>query len=182
MAAVKEETKRFRLGYVADPLPGHDMYKGMLAIPYLRRSDDGGWSVVSLRFRCIEEHEHIGHGKYNTMPGDRVRLFNTFALLKPNTRMLVTEGEMDAITATAFGYDAVAVPGSSSWQPHFREPLLGYDTVYVVADGDDAGKKFANTVAQSLPNAKIILCPDGEDVNSWITNREGFQQFKERIK
>lgn len=153
----------------------------MLAIPYLRRSEDGGWSVVSVRFRCLEDHEHQGHGKYNTVSGDRVRLFNTTALLRANDTMIVTEGEIDAITAQVYGFDAIGVPGASSWQAHFREPLLGYEIVFVLADGDEPGMKFANTVARSLPNAKIVPCPPGEDVNSWITNPEGFAQFKERI-
>src|SRR5690554_7306712 len=43
---------KFRLGYVADPLPGHEMYRGVLAIPELRRAPDGVWTVVTMRFRC----------------------------------------------------------------------------------------------------------------------------------
>lgn len=179
---VKDKTDRFRLGYVDDPLPGHDMYKGMLAIPYIRRDDEGEWSVVSMRFRCLEDHEHQGHGKYNTVSGDRPRLFNTTALLRPGPRMLVTEGEIDALTAQVYGFDAVAVPGASSWQTHFREPLLGYETVFILADGDKPGMDFARKVANALPNGRIIPCPPGEDVNSWITTSEGFNQFKERIQ
>lgn len=29
------QAAKFKLGYVAEPLPGHEMYRGMLAIPYL---------------------------------------------------------------------------------------------------------------------------------------------------
>lgn len=158
------------------------MYKGMLAIPYLRRADDGGWSVVSIRFRCIENHDHKGHGKYQTPAGDTARLFNTLALLRPLEKMLVTEGEIDAITAQVYGFDAVAVPGSSNWKAHYREPLLGYETVFILADGDDAGRKFADTVKGALPNGKVIPCPPNQDVNSWITDPDGYKAFKERIR
>lgn len=154
----------------------------MLALPYIRTAADSEWSVVSMRFRCLENHEHQGHGKYNTVAGDKPRLYNTRALLKPKAKMLVTEGEIDALTATVFGYDAVAVPGASSWQHHFREPLLGYETVFVLADGDNPGMDFAKKVVSSLPNGRIIPSPPGEDVNSWITTKDGFEQFKERIK
>lgn len=154
----------------------------MLAIPYLRRDDGGDWSVVSIRFRCLEDHDHNGHGKYNTVHGDKPRLYNTLSLLTPNHRMLVTEGEIDALTAQVYGFDAVAVPGATAWQSHFREPLLGYETVLILADGDEPGMRFAGNVAQSLPNAKIIPCPPGQDVNSWITSPEGFNEFKEKLK
>lgn len=186
---VRREVEKFRLGYVADPLPGHDMYRGMLAIPYLRRSEerdengDRTWSTVSMRFRClIPDCEHNGHGKYMTTEGDRPRLFNTVALLRGSDNMLICEGEIDAITAQAYGYDAIAVPGASSWQKHFGEPLLGYESVFIMADGDKAGMDFARKVRQFLPNGRIIPCPPGEDVNSWITNPDGFNAFKERVK
>lgn len=162
---VEEETRRFCLGYVADPLPGHDQYAGMLAIPYLRRGEGGAWSVVSIRFRCIDDHEHIGHGKYNTVPGDRPRLFNTLSLMTPASSVAITEGEIDAITLKAAGVDAIGVPGATAWRSWFREPFLGYEKVWVIADGDDPGMRFASTVASLLPNGVVVPCPLGMDTN-----------------
>lgn len=179
--SLRERLGRFRLGYVADPLPGHERYKGMMAIPYLRRGENREWTVVSMRFRCLEDHDHQGHGKYMTPPGDRARLFNTVALLGPEEVMMITEGEIDAVTSTCYGFPAVAVPGASNWKRHFREPFLGYETVFILADGDTAGLKFADVVKEDLPNARIIPAPDGEDVNSWITTKDGFNDFKGRV-
>lgn len=166
---------RMRIGYVDDPLPGHEMYRGMLAIPYLRQNQakSDSWSVVSMRFRCIEDHTHVGHGKYNTQPGDRPRLYNTRSLIQAHDNVAICEGEFDAIAALAIGIDAVGVPGATAWQPHFRDPFLGYESVYVLADGDEAGLRFGRSIAESLPNAKIIPCPPGEDVNSWIVSGGG---------
>lgn len=163
--------EKFCLGYVGDPLPGHEMFKGFLAIPYLRWSPDHPWAAVSIRFRCVEEHDHRGHGKYMTVSGDRPRLYNTLALLRDSARIGVTEGEFDAITATLAGLPAVGVPGATAWQQHFREPFLGYRDVYVFADGDEAGMGFARSVAATLPNAKIIPMPPGEDVNSLVISK-----------
>lgn len=179
--STKEALDKFMLGFVADPLPGHEMFKGFLAIPYLRWSQEHGWAVVSIRFRCLEDHDHKGHGKYMTVAGDRPRLYNTLALLKDSPRIAITEGEIDAITAQVCGIPAVGVPGSQAWQPYFREPFLGYRNVYVLADGDDAGMTFAHTVAGSLPNAKIIPSPAGEDVNSFVMH-SGVQALMERLK
>ena len=177
---IQTEIDRFLVGYVDKPLVGHEMFRGYLAIPYLRWSQEHGWAVVSIRFRCIEEHDHKGHGKYMTVAGDRPRLFNTLALLKQSSTIAITEGEIDAITAQVCGVPAVGVPGAAAWLPHFKEPFLGYREVLVVADGDDAGRQFATTVALTLPNAKIIPCPPGQDVNSLVLDR-GPAALLERI-
>ncbi len=163
----------FRLGYVHDPLPGHAMYRGWLAIPYLRRSATGDWSVVSIRFRCLTEHEHQGHGKYMTTTGDRPRLFNTPALLTATDQIAICEGELDTITAAACGLDAVGVPGVDSWQKHYTPAFLGYDSVLILADADDAGQglRFAERVAGELPNARIVPMVEGHDVNSMVMEK-----------
>ncbi|AGK87342.1 DNA primase [Mycobacterium phage PattyP] len=176
--AISDAVSKFRLGYVAEPLPGHEMYKGMLAIPYLRWAPDIGWQVVSLRFRRIEAAE--GKAKYLTVPGDKPRMFNTIALLQPSQKVALCEGEADTITATAAGIPAVGVPGAQAWKEHFREPFLGYREVLILADGDDAGMQFAETVAGVLPNAKIIPMPDGSDVNSLVLE-QGVQALKDKV-
>lgn len=174
--SIRQEMDRFLLGYVADPLPGHEMYRGTLAIPYLRWSQESGWSVVSIRFRHLRDAEN----KYLTVAGDRPRLYNTMALLKISPVVAITEGEFDAITAQVCGVPAVGVPGSQAWKPYFREPFLGYREVFVLADGDEAGMQFANTVAKTLHNAKVIPMPAGEDVNSLVIS-QGKSALLERI-
>lgn len=169
------------LGFVADPLPGHEMYRGMLSVPYVRPSFDGSRVIASVRFRCIRpDCEHLGHGKYNTVPGDRPRLYNTGALLRADRFIAVTEGEIDALTSTFCGLPAVGIPGAQMWQDVWRAPFLGFETVFILADGDDAGMKFAERIATKLGNAKIIPCPPGHDVNSVVLQR-GPQAFMERI-
>lgn len=180
--SVREAVARFRLGYVADPLPGHEMYRGMLALPYLRITSDKRWSVVTIRFRCLVEGcEHNGHGKYMSLLGDRPRLYNTLEIIRNDDKIGIAEGELDAITATVLGVPTVGVPGADAWAPHFREPFLGYDTVFVFADGDKAGMAFARTVAGELPNATVIPMPTGEDINSTAV-KFGKAALRERIK
>lgn len=174
--SISEEVALFRLGYVDDPLPGHEMYRGFLAIPYLRWAPDIGWQAVSIRFRRLDD----GTPKYLTMAGDRPRLYNTLALLRRSAVVAITEGEIDAITADVSGIPTVGVPGAQAWQKHFREPFLGYRDVFVLADGDEAGMTFANTVAETLPNAKVVPMPPGEDVNSLVV-QQGKQALLERV-
>ncbi|WP_234791577.1 toprim domain-containing protein [Mycolicibacterium mucogenicum] len=132
---------------------------------------------MSVRFRRLGD----GEPKYQTAPGDRPRLFNTPDLLQRSADIVITEGEIDCITAHLCGLKAVGVPGAQSWLPHFREPFLGYRTAFILADGDEAGTKFAETVAKTLPNAKVIPMPDGQDVNSFVVDK-GPKALLERIK
>ncbi|AVP41903.1 DNA primase [Mycobacterium phage Jsquared] len=166
----------FGLGFVDDPLPGHEMYRGCLAIPYMRWSPWRGWSVSSIRFRRLDD----GKPKYMTIAGDKPRLFNTVALTRYSRDMAITEGEIDAITAELAGLPTVGVPGAQMWKPHFRELFLGYRNVNILADGDEPGMEFARSVAKTLPNARIIPMPDGEDVNSLVTS-QGKSALLERI-
>ena len=180
--AIAEEVSKFCLGYVADPLPGHEMFRGMLAIPYIRQAPGGKWSVVSMRFRCVTpDCEHSNHGKYMSVPGDTPRIFNTMALIKSDDKIAICEGEIDAITANVCGIPAIGIAGVESWKPHFREPFLGYDVVYILADGDEPGMKFASKVTKTLPNAKILPSRQGEDVNSEVL-KYGKRALLERIK
>ena len=151
----------------------------MLAIPYVRWSPGSGWSVASIRFRRLTVAE--GQSKYLSVTGDTGRLYNTLALLKRSPTIAITEGEIDAITADVAGIPAVGVPGAQAWKPHFREPFIGYEDVFILADGDDAGRTFAETVASSLPNARIRSMPPGSDVNSLVMGR-GVQALKDLIK
>jgi DNA primase len=170
----------FRLGFVAEPLSGHEMYRGRLAIPYLRRFRDE-WSVVSMRFRCV----HIGkcecNAKYLSTPGDDIWIYNTPMLLKETATIAITEGELDAVSATISGVPAVGIPGAEAWQPYFAGLFAGYDTVHVLADGDNAGMRFATTVARDLSNAKIIQAADGEDTNSEMVSH-GREYIMSRVR
>lgn len=177
--SIREQVDKFRLGFVADPLPGHEIYKGMLAIPYLRWSQEHGWAVVSIRYRRIADSE--GGGKYLTQAGDRPRLYNTLALLANSSKIAITEGEIDAITAQVCGIPTVGVPGSQAWRDHFREPFLGYRDVFILADGDEAGLQFAHNVAKTLFNAKVIPMPSGHDVNSLVIE-QGKQALLSRLR
>lgn len=173
---LREQVAKFRLGYVGDPLPGFESYQGMLAIPYLRVHPRHGWGCVSIRFRNLTD----SGPKYRTMPGDRPRLYNTPGLNLNVREVGVSEGEFDAIAATLCGLPTVGVPGATSWKPHFAELFRGYDTVFVFTDGDSAGHTFGEAVATTLPNAKIIPCPPGEDINSLMLDG-GIEAVREKI-
>lgn len=165
-----QETTRFQLGYVADPLPGHEQYRGMLSIPYIRKGHNG-YTVVSIRFRCIDHQPSHADHKYNTVAGDTPRLYNTIALQLSNPIVAICEGELDTISAELAGIPAIGVPGAKAWKPHFNEPLFGYEKVFILSDGDQAGRVFADQLLRELPNAVVLPSAPGEDVNSELVKQ-----------
>jgi len=166
-----EATARsFRFGVVPDePLPGDEVFRGRLSIPYLTRA-----GVVSLRYRCIDQHDHDAADcpKYLGYPGSGTHLFNVAALFGDGEFIGITEGELDAVVLHALGIPATGVPGASNWKPHFSRIFEDYGTVYVFADGDKAGRKFGDKLADELDSAIVLNMPDGMDVNEVYLSAE----------
>lgn len=151
----------FRLGYVGEPLPGHDAYRGMLSIPYLTRS-----GTVSIRFRRIGDEGP----KYKSMPGDPHRIYNPKALFDTKDYIAICEGELDAITMHSMvGVPAIGLPGASGWKDVFARCLVGYKRVFIAADSDDSGVgvELAEKIARRVKNALIVPMPPNHDVNSY---------------
>ena len=90
---------------------------------------------------------------------------------KANQVIAITEGEMDAITLHQVGVPAVGIPGANAWKPHYRAVLEDFPNVYVVGDGDRAGREFITTVLGDIPDATPITPPEGTDVNSLFTDQ-----------
>lgn len=186
---------RFGLGFVGSALTGHEQRAGSLVLPYLRPAK-GPHGVATIRFRCIadecvrdengnylapsEKENHRGHGKYLTLPGDQPRLFNTKALITDSPFIVITEGEFDAMVWESVGVPAIAYQGTSTWRDHFLPALMGFETVYIIADGDKPGIEAAEKLAASLPNAKVIVLGDGHDSNSFL-HEYGAAALRERI-
>ena len=152
----------YRLGYVGDPLAGHEQYSGRLAIPYLTPA-----GCVDMRFRCVEAHdckEH-GHGKYMGRPGVTPGLFNVCALWRDISQCAIAEGEIDAMTMDQV-LPTVGVPGVKLWQPYWARLFLDYDRVWVLCDGDDPGRELGASLVKQIDSATVVHLPEGQDVNS----------------
>jgi DNA primase len=154
----RDAAERFRLGLVVDPEPGHEQYKGCLAIPYLTPSG----SVTSIRFRTLPPAEK----KYLTVAGDETRLYNTEALERGTRSICLTEGEIDCVIAEISGLPTVGLPGATQWKKIFVRLLAHYEAVYILSDDDKAGQNFAELVGKDLSNARNVPMTGG-DVNSF---------------
>ena len=167
-----EEASIFHLGVVADPLPGHEPYKGRLAIPYITPS-----GVVDIRFRAM----HNEDPKYMGLVGAKTTMFNTKACFVADKYICVTEGEFDCIMmGVKTQHPTIGIPGANNWKPHYAKILDDFEIVIVLADGDAAGLEFGKKISRELGNVNIISMPEGEDVNSMMVKR-GSDWIDERI-
>jgi DNA primase len=157
-ALSQDSIESFRLGFVSEPISGHEQYAGCIAIPSL-----GPSGVVGLRFRSLDTS---GGAKYLGLSGAPTRLFNTRALLTDSDSICITEGEFDSIILNQLGYPSLGVSGSNNWKRHHPRMFAGFQRVYIFGDGDKAGTSFSKDVNESLSNGIRISLPTGFDVNS----------------
>lgn len=169
-----EEAKKFHLGVVVDPMPGHEPYRGRLAIPYITPS-----GVVDMRFRDLSG---ASEAKYMGLVGSETTMFNTQAVFAADNYICVTEGEFDCIMMSVKSqHPTVGIPGANNWKRHYAKILDDFESIIILADGDSAGLDFAKKISREVGNVNIISMPDGEDVNSMII-KEGIGWIDERIR
>jgi DNA primase len=182
-----EALRRFRLGVVTDPAPGHEDYVGRLCIPYLTTS-----GVVDVKFRCMRHTDCKAMGCVKYLAPDMAAvkgqgrpkswLFNAQAVLEDADPIVLLEGEIDALSVeTIANMPAVGQPGGTLWRkcPHWPRVFDGHEVV-VVADGDKAGLQTAEDVASTLVDARIVRMPAGEDSNSFL-RAHGADAYYERL-
>ena len=158
-----ETIDRFKLGVVLGPdvLPTDEPKRGWLAFPYLSPT-----GVLMIRYRRPPGSD--APMKYWTSKGDKMRMFNTNALMNPGHWIAICEGEGDTMAATQCGIPAVGIPGVHHWKPYMRNQLSGFSRIIVLADNDDSGQglAFGEMIADQMDEVKIVLAPKGHDVNS----------------
>lgn len=176
-----EGAEKFLPGYAGDLVTGHEKYRNHLVIPYLRPA--GIKYIATVRFRCIRDEcvkdsdgqyfflkgmkeEHGKHSKYQSLPADSPRLYNTAALITPSPYVAIAEGEFSAWAVELDGIPSGAIQGVGAWKDHFDRAFAGYEKVFILGDGDDAGEKMTEKLASRLPNGVPIELPAGSDPDS----------------
>jgi DNA primase len=176
------------LGYVEDPLPGQEQFRGRLSIPYLTRA-----GVVNLKFRSIEpDWESQGDSsardaerprsgpKYLNLAGFETNLYMVESFFAQSDFICVAEGEIDALSLRSAGLPAIGLPGVKSWKPFYRRCFEDYPVIWVFCDGDEPGRDLGNFLSREI-KARPIHMPDGEDVNSMLV-KHGPEWLRERIE
>ncbi len=107
--------------------------------------------------------------------------------IRVSRKVFLTEGYMDVLTLHQFGFEnAVGGLGTALTDQQVQR-LLGYSPlVMLLYDGDAAGRKAALAAAAKFLNrgasARVILQPEGEDIDSLLRTRgrEAFEELCEK--
>lgn len=120
--------------------------------------------------------EHTGKWLWN-LDGVRRVLYRLPQVLAERHLILLVEGEKDVHTAEKLGFVATTVPcGAGKWLPDYTTFLTGVDTVVILPDHDEPGRKGAEKIALELHgkvnHLKILELPklkDHGDLTDWYT-------------
>lgn len=174
--------ERFRIGFVAQPAPGHHSYRGRIAIPY----EDGLGNERGIRYRAMPGDSHPA--KYLATKG----FSHLFAVRASDYPVVyLTEGEIDAMVLWQLGYRAVGIPGTKAWQDEWKYLFRNCEEVVICFDNDEPkrdpktgrvtnpGQQGASKVWRSLESAGIVTrvanLPRGMDINEVFLQLGGEQ-------
>ncbi len=159
------------LGYVEDPIPGQEQFRGRLSIPYVTRA-----GVVNLKFRSIGADSGP---KYLNLSGFETNLYHVESFFQAADYICVTEGEIDALSLVQANIPAVGVPGVKAWKSFYRHCFEDFPVIYGLCDGDEPGRDFGVFLSREI-KARPIHMPPGEDVNS-ILIKEGPDYLRKKL-
>ena len=153
---------RFGLGRV----PPGTKYKGLyvggrLAIPV----EDGMYRVRSYRFRALDEREP------KVLGNESLHLFAVRACDEETA--VITEGEINAMSAWQAGVKAVGLMGATAgWKPEWAYLFRNCAEVVLVFDDDTAGdkgwQKCWNSLRRIGLEVRRAVLPQGRDLNDLL--------------
>jgi len=148
--------------------------KGNLVFPYFDEDDN----LVMLKYLSIDRTEN-GKKKIWTSADSIKVLFGKPACDLALSSVVITEGEIDAMTCRQLGYNAVSVPfgakGESSdgkspndeWIAEDYGWLAKYSKLILFMDQDEAGKVAVNAIIKRLGRERcyVVQTDEGKDAN-----------------
>lgn len=161
----------FRLGFVTDEAAdgGDEQYVGMLCIPYLTPT-----GPVTVKYRNLRPD---ASPKYLAPINAPTHLYNVLDLHKKSDRMVITEGEVDAMTLSMVGIPSVGIPGVNNFKPFHRRVFDGYSDIVIATDndaredGNNPGQELARLLLREIYGSRLVTLPRGYDINSFFVER-----------
>lgn len=137
-----------------------------LVFPYTRQG-----TSVFIKSRCLlskDEADRREVPRFLNTGGIVPCLWNHDAVAGAD-RVIIAEGEIDALSAIVAGYVGVGLPGWSHWKDAWTRDFAGKD-VFLVMDADEAGRKGTADIARrfrkaGLPYPRQLVLDEGTDLN-----------------
>jgi len=96
-------------------------------------------------------------------PENAKELYGTQWLLPVDKVVLLVEGTTDVVAARYLGIPAAGIPGTSTWKSNgtkWAKQLAGHELV-VWQEPGEAALKMVESIAQDIPDLKVIKAPTG---------------------
>lgn len=105
----------------------------------------------------------------------RPRLFGWQAINQDVRDIVITEGEIDALTVAGWGFPALSVPSgvkNLDWIEHDYDALSRFGRIYLATDGDAPGNACAESIADRLGRERCfrVTLPGFKDANEAAAN------------
>lgn len=101
-----------------------------------------------------------GGAKYKYDAGSSATLFGT-DVARGAKKIIITEGEFDAIALYGAGYAAVSgTGGCGTWRKEWADMIPADAEIIICYDNDDAGMRGAVHLLSYIPNAKVVFVPN----------------------
>ncbi|MBI5101365.1 MAG: DNA primase [Nitrospirae bacterium] len=153
----------------------YDMFRDRTMFPIMNMSGGviafGGRAFDDAQPKYINSPETPVFRKSETLFG----LYNAKESIRRGNMVLLTEGYLDVIVCHQFGFaNAVAPLGTALTQSHVQKIRTLAGRVVLMFDGDAAGrsaaKRAVSLICQSNLKASVLILPDGEDPDSYLTS------------
>lgn len=146
-----------------DLLRDYGLYDGTdtLRIPYFDRNKE----LRAVRMRMSLD----GVTRFRWRQGDKPLLYGLWMLPDDCRFVFIVEGESDCHTLWAHGLPALGVPGASTWKKEWARYIPDC-RVYVVDEKDEASKRLAQKVVDSLDRPILRVRLSTKDVSELYVN------------
>jgi replicative DNA helicase len=145
----KETLEYFKIGWTGTSI----------SIPLIENN-----KVVNIRFRKNPFNQDENIPKMVNTKGGKMTLFNVDCLKNPDTKVVITEGEIDAMSLIQEGWDRVisVTCGAKTFKEEWVEILKKEKSIYLAYDNDLPGQDGLKIAVEKLGAGKCfrILLPD----------------------
>lgn len=156
----EDSIRKFKLGFISDKAGG------WLSIPHFENG-----RLVNIKFRSLPPAKKT----FKRLPDCRSVLFNADVIRKHPKEVIVTEGELDAITLDQAGFPNVVsgTTGCESFAAEWIDQLKNIKRVLLAYDPDEAGQKGTRALARRLGYGRTfnITLPEDQDVNEFLSQQ-----------
>jgi twinkle protein len=173
-----EAIREFRLGEASFTPRNSDERWTCVVFPTY---DDSG-TLIRVKGRDIHDKSKMYFYPKKSMGGE-LHLWGKHAVRSDSGRLLITEGEFDAMSAWMYGYSAVSVPNGAQrltkmgenpndeWLERDYEFLSRWDEVIMALDADEAGWLAVDAIAPRIgrERTRVMALPeDLKDLNGCL--------------